>query len=74
MSEPMLRFDVFGLRVGLERRGATWLAFWLGEEGKRRPADFVVPDFIAEDELAQYLRDLFHESASDRHPDVVRLP
>ena len=41
---------------------------------KRRPAEFVVPDFVTEDEMAEYLRDLFHESASPQHPDVVRLP
>lgn len=69
----MLRFDVFGKRVGVERTSDGWIACWLGNEGKRRPAEFVIPDFVAEDELAQYLRDLFHESASPQHPDVVPL-
>lgn len=69
----MLRFDVFGKRVGVERTPGGWITYWLGNEGKRRPAEFVIPDFVAEDELAQYLRDLFHESASPQHPDVVPL-
>jgi len=47
--------------------------YWLGDEGKRRLAHFVVPDFVSEHEIAEYLRDLFHESASPRNPDVVRL-
>lgn len=70
----MLRFQVFGMRVGVERSASGWTAYWLGNEGKRRPAEFVVPDFVTEDEMAEYLRDLFHESASPQHPDVVRLP
>ena len=70
----VLRFQVFGTLVGIERRGATWAAFLLGPDGKRRPAGFVVPEFVTEDELAQYLRDLFHESASSLNPDVSRLP
>jgi hypothetical protein len=78
----MLRFKVFGMLVGVERAPAGratgqangWDTYWLGNEGKRRPADFVVPDFVTEDELPEYLRDLFHESATPQHPDVVRLP
>ena len=69
----LLRFDVFGTQVGVERQGDVWHAWYLGSEGKRRPADFVVPDFIEEFELARYLADLFHESASPDRPDVRRL-
>lgn len=54
----MLRFQVFGMRVGVERSASGWTAYWLGNEGKRRPAEFVVPDFVTEDEMAEYLRDL----------------
>jgi hypothetical protein len=58
------RFDVFGRRVAVRADEAGgWRAFWLGDDGKRRPADFVVPDFIAAADLGQFLADLFHESA-----------
>ena len=44
-----------------------------GPDGKRRAAEFVVPDFVAERELCQYLEDLFHESATPTNGDVVQL-
>jgi hypothetical protein len=34
----------------------------------------VVPEFISEAELAQYLADILHEFASTKHPTVKRLP
>jgi hypothetical protein len=69
------RFSVFGHRVAIRARpGGGWDAFALGDEGKRRPADFVVPDFVAAEDLAQYLFDLFHESAGRGDGRVTRLP
>lgn len=68
----MHRFDVFGRRIGIVRVETGWAAFVLGEDGKRRPADFPVPAFLAEEDLQQYLADLFHESASRAHPEVTR--
>jgi hypothetical protein len=69
------RFDVYGKGIAIRATGdpsPRWAAFLLGAEGKRRPAGFVVPDFIEPDELRQYLADLFHESAK-RSNDQVRL-
>ena len=68
----MIRFNVFGNRIGVERSDSGWTTYYLGNEGKRRPGDFVIPDFIAEDEIAQYLADFFHESASTECPHVNR--
>jgi len=45
----------------------------LGAAGKRRPAEIVVPAFVAEDELLQYLADLFHESAAPSNGEPERL-
>ena len=71
---PEARFDVFGRRrVAVTECAAGWQAFWLGDDGKRRAADFIVPDFLIEAELAQYLADLFHEDATPEHPAVVRI-
>lgn len=67
------RFHVFGRIYGIEREGDRWQAWTVGNEGKRSPAGFVVPDFIAEDELAGYLADLFHEHAMPWHGEVRRI-
>lgn len=70
----MPRFDVYGRVIGVERWEGGWRAFHVGAEGKRRPAgDVVIPPSVSESELAGYLADLFHESASPERPDVVRL-
>lgn len=67
------RFDVFGNRVAIRRVGDGWQAFDLGNEGKRRPAGFVVPAFIEAADLRQYLADLFHESAKRSNDQVTPL-
>ena len=69
-----VKLDVFGKRVLVERSGDTWRTYLLGTDGKRAPADVVVPDFLTEDELVQYFDDLFHEAATPERPAVVRLP
>lgn len=68
-----LRFNVFGRIVLIQREGALWQAYAIGADGKRSPAGFVVPDFIAEQDLAQYLADLFHESATPTNGGVRRI-
>lgn len=67
------RFNVFGRIYLIQREEPHWRAYSVGNEGKRSPAGFVVPDFIAEDELVQYLHDLFHENASPWNGDVRRI-
>lgn len=72
-SAPHPRFDVFGRIVEVRREGALWQAYRVGGDGKRTRAGFVIPDFVAEDELAQFLEDLFHKSASPHNGDVRRI-
>ena len=67
------RFNVFGRIVEVRREGAQWQVYRVGVDGKRTPAGFVVPDFVEEEELAQFLEDLFHESASPYNGDVHRI-
>ena len=69
----MLRFDVFGMRVGIAKEGAAWKAYYLGNAGRKRPADFSVPAHLGEEELPRYLTALFREASSPQHPRVVRL-
>jgi hypothetical protein len=69
----MIRFNVFGTPVGVERRDGVWRPFYLGNEGKRRDADFVIPNDIIEADLADYLAVLFHEEATPDRNEVKRL-
>ncbi len=74
--DPMksLRFDVFGHQILVTKSRKGWAAYYLGAEGKRRPAtDKFVPSDISESEVQQYLGDLCHEWATERHPGVKRL-
>ncbi len=69
-----IRFDVFGHQVLVAQTENGWKAYYVGEEGKRRPAtDVVIPGDISETALEQYLADLCHEWATERNPDVKRL-
>ena len=69
-----LRFDVFGRDMAIVKTENGWQAFYLGSEGKRRPAkDIIVPADIAESDITRYLDDLCHEWATDRAKHVKRL-
>ena len=69
-----LKFDVFGRDVFIVEKDGGWEAFYLGSEGKRRPArDIIVPSNITESEMIQYLDDLCHEWATDRNNSVRRV-
>jgi hypothetical protein len=69
-----LRFNIFGTLIAVTGTPGAWRAFVLGNEGKRRPADFIVPGDIAENELCEYLADLFHENATPRNSTASKLP
>ncbi len=71
--QESIRFNVFGRVDLIERHTGLWRVYALGNDGKRAPARFVVPDFVEEAELEQYLFDLFHESATPGNGDVRRL-
>lgn len=65
------RFDVFGRRMYVDRAEGGWRAFWLGNEGKRRPVEIAIPGTLDAAELRTFLADVFHECATERHPDVI---
>jgi hypothetical protein len=69
----MLRFSIFGTLLSVERTGSGWIPFFLGQDGKRRRAEFEIPAFVTEEELCQYLADLLHESATPANPDAYEL-
>lgn len=67
------RFNVFGDLIAVTGSAGAWRAFHLGADGKRRPADFIVPSDVQEADLAEYLADLFHENATPRNSSVTPL-
>jgi len=67
------KYNIFGREVLIERSNNRWETFYQGAEGKRRNAGIFVPPEIKEDELTQFLSDLCHEWANERHQSVVRL-
>lgn len=67
-----MRFDIFGRSVLVEREAERWVAYYPGE-GKRRPADIVIPSDLSEEEILGYLADLFHEHARPGQREARRL-
>jgi hypothetical protein len=66
--------DVFGRNVLVVGPENGWQAFYVGNDGKRRPAtEIIIPPFLSESELEEYIADLCHEWATERHPEVKRL-
>ena len=61
------KFNVFGQLICVVGEPGSWRAFHLGNEGKRRPADFVIPQELPESALCEYLADLFHEFATPKN-------
>ncbi len=69
-----IKFDVYGRLVTVEKTDSSWAVFYPGADGKRHPAeDIIIPAFISEAGLENYLSDLCHEWATDIHPNVCRL-
>jgi hypothetical protein len=67
------RFNVFGTLIAVTGSAGSWQAFHLGADGKRRPADFIIPDGVEDHELCEYLADLFHEHATPRNGTVEQI-
>jgi hypothetical protein len=67
------KFNIFGRIVLVEKTAEGWRTYYPGTDGKRRPADFVIPDFVEDADLEQYLGDLFHEDARPGCHDVKRM-
>ena len=69
-----IKLNVFGRMVMAERAPAGWRIFYVSPDGKRRPADDIpVPDFVTESELMDFIADLCHEWATEKHSGVLRI-
>jgi hypothetical protein len=69
-----MKFDVFGTVVEVVRHDGKWKVFYLGNEGKKRPAeDIVIPSTIEQNRVQQYLADIRHEYASGGQSEAVQI-
>ena len=69
-----LKLDVFGRDVLVVEGEDGWEVYYLGSDGKRRPAtDIRLPPDLAATELVRYLDDLCHEWARPGHDRVKQL-
>ncbi len=69
-----IKLNVYGRLLMAKQSEQGWELFFLGNDGKNRPAnDLVVPSFINEKELVIYISDLCHEWATEKNPDVFCL-
>jgi hypothetical protein len=69
-----LKFKIFGSYILVTGGPGAWRAYYFGAEGKRRPADFIIPGDLPEQDLCEYLSDLFHEDATPRNNTALQLP
>ena len=70
----LIKLDVFGKQVLAIHTNDGWEMFHLSEGGKRRPAtEIFVPNFVKETEIENYIEDICHEWATEKHPNVRRL-
>ena len=72
MTDRLL-FDVFGARMEVERAAGGWRLWRHRGDGKRSPVEVSIPVFVTEDDLLQYLDDIFHEAATPENPCVRRV-
>ena len=69
-----MKLNVYGRIVQIEQATDSWKAYYVGNEGKRRPAvDIVIPKHINRENLLEYIADLCHEWATPRNNDVKIL-
>ena len=60
-----ITLNVFGRKMLAEYSSQRWHLTIVGDEGKNRPADLVVPqEIITVNDLVNYLNDVYHEAAS----------
>lgn len=69
-----IKLDVFGKHMIAVWTNDGWSMFYLSDDGKRRPADdILVPEFVTESEIEDYLADICHEWATRKNSNVRRL-
>ena len=71
----MLIYDVFGRHIGVQREDERWQVFRVDLGGRRffRQYGVIIPDDLTEAEIPGWLDDIYHEAATDKHPNVTRI-
>lgn len=71
----MLIYHVFGRYLGVKKVSGGWQVFRadMAERKFSRLYDIIIPDDMTEEEIPGWFGDIFHESASERFPDVKRV-
>jgi hypothetical protein len=71
----VLIYNVFGRHIAVKREGDRWLVFRadLTDRKFSRLYDIAIPDGMPEYEIIGWLGDIFHEAATERYPDVIRV-
>jgi hypothetical protein len=74
-EQPMyLEFDVFGKLMSVQRKDNEWLLFIKTGTGMRiRVYDVIIPPDLKENELANFLSDMYHEYGNENKPEVRKL-
>lgn len=69
-----IKLNVFGRDMLVRRSQGKWLAYYLGNVGKRRLAeDITIPSDIKDHEIPGYMADFYHEWATPAHHGVLVL-
>ena len=69
-----LKFQVFHQSMSIQRKGEEWLLYRESDTSIRsRIYDVVIPSDLAEEELARYLADIYHEFATEKYQSVTRV-
>ena len=69
-----IEFNVFGKKMVVQRNSEEWRLFLDSGTGVRtRVTDIVIPSDLSEDELVTFLDDMYHEHASEKYPEVVKV-
>lgn len=72
---PNIRLQQISCLGGVTRVADSWQIFRVNESQAKssRIWEIVIPDFIEEHEIAGWLDDMYHESATENHPTVLRI-
>lgn len=69
-----MKIDVYGKEVEVIQSGNDWVAFYPGNDGKKRNAeDIKIPAGIKQSEVVVLIADLCHEWARPGHREVEVL-
>ena len=68
-----LKLDAYGKKLELIRENNQWVIFELGEGKKTRSNDIYIPEEYNQEQVLQFLEDMFHERARPDFPKIKIL-